>query len=94
MATSAPTSRALTASLPGVDPRGGRQRDAGRQLRPQDGDPAQRQTAGPRSWHSSIAVDHVERLEIEVRLVEAVEEHEPVGAGRDDLVRAKSAIAV
>ena len=86
MATSAPTMSALTTSVAGVDAGGGGQRDGGAELRPQDGDPAQGQPQLPGLAQLDPG-DDVERLEVEVGLVEAVEQHQPVGAGVDDLLR-------
>ena len=83
MATSAPTMRAFRASVPEWIPRRRRQPDAGPQLRSQDADPAQRQPQLPRAAQLD-AVDHLERLQVQVRLVEAVEQDEPVGAVGDD----------
>ncbi len=48
------------------------------------------QRTGSRSsqgWLSSSRGDDLERLEVEVGLVEAVEQHEPVGAGADGRAR-------
>ena len=86
MATSAPTMSALTTSVPAWMPDRRRQRDVRAELWPQDGDPAQRQPQLPRLAQLDAGHD-VERLEVEVGLVEAVEQHQPVGAGVDDARR-------
>ena len=84
MATSAPTMSALTTSAPAVDAGGGGDRDAGAELRAEDGDPSQRQSqlAGLAQLD---AIHDLERVEVEVGLIEAVEQHEPVGPGVDRL---------
>ena len=81
--TSAPTMRPLTTSRPGVDAGGRRQGHVGTQLRPQDRDPAHRQAHLPRLAQLEPRHD-VQRVEVEVRLVEAIEQHEAVGAALDD----------
>ena len=83
IATSAPTIRALSASVPEWIPEVAASPTRRPELGPQDGDPAQRQAQLPGAAELD-AVDHLERLEVEVGLVEAVEQDEPVGALGDD----------
>ena len=75
-----------------VDAGGGGDRDVGAELRAQDGDPSQGQSqlAGLAQLD---AIHDLERVEIEVGLVEAVEEHEPVGTGSRRRLGAKLAMA-
>ena len=75
----------------GGDAGRGGQRDGGPELRPQDGDPPQREPKLPLVAQLD-AGDDVEGVEVEVGLVEAVEQHEPVGAGSSTLA-AKLAMA-
>ena len=75
----------------GVHAGRGGQRHVGAELGPQDGDPPQRQAQLPRLAELDAGHD-VERVEVEVGLVEAVEQHQSVGAGVDDRAAAKLAI--
>ena len=61
----------------GRDAGGGRDGHARAQLRAQDGDPAHRQPQLPGLAQVHLR-HHVERVEVEVRLVEAVEQHQAV----------------
>ena len=60
--------------------RGGRERDVRIELRSEDRDPADRQPHLPRLAELESR-DDLDRFEVEVRLVEAVEQDEPVGPG-------------
>ena len=62
------------------------QRDGGSELGPQDGDPAQGEPQLPRTAQLD-AGDDVEGVDVEVGLVEAIEQHEPVGTGGFDARR-------
>ena len=61
---------------PDMDAGGRGERHAGTELRPQDGDPADRQAQLGRLAQLEARHD-LQCLEVEVRLVEAVEQHQP-----------------
>ena len=78
MATLAPAIMALEHILGGMHAAG--QREVSMDLAVQDGDPAQRQTQLGGGAQIK-AVDDFQLFQVEVGLVEAVEEHQPIGAG-------------
>ena len=80
--TSAPTSERLDHVGAGWRPDVAASETSRTELRSQDGDPAHRQAHLPGLAQLEPRHD-LERLEVEVGLVEAVEQHEPVGAGRE-----------
>ena len=82
MATSAPATQHLDHVGGGVDAGRGGQR--GRDLLVEDRDPAQRQPQLLRGGQDQARGD-LQGLQVQVGLVEAVEQHQPVGACLDQL---------